>query len=111
MGFDSVDGCVNWTTRVAWHEVQAEWHRLARTTSGEVAELVDDKDPARVVETRFDLDAVWCALDVLSPTDRTAILSPIVDDCSTQRHESAAVKMRRYRARRRLAAILQERNG
>lgn len=105
-GFDCVDGLVNWVTKVAWHEVQMEWHRQARTSTGAVPEVADELDPARVVESELDLDATVCALSILTPTDRAAILSRVAKDGSTMRPESAAAKMRLLRARRRLAAIL-----
>ncbi len=104
--FDTADGWVNWTIEVAWHEVQIEWRRQARVVPGEVPELPDGHDPSRVVLGRHDLDATKSALSALSDAERTAILSPLADDPLVHEHEPAAVKMRRYRARRRLAALL-----
>ena len=104
--FDTIDGWVNWTIEVAWHEVQIEWRRQARVVPGELPELPDRHDPSRVVEGRHDLDVTRSALSALSAADRTAILAPLADSQPPHEHEPAAVKMRRYRARRRLATIL-----
>jgi hypothetical protein len=46
------------------------------------------------------------ALKELTPAERTAILSSLSEVASEHEALSAAEKMRRYRARRRLAAII-----
>ncbi len=105
-GFDGVDGCVNWITRVAWHEVQAEWHRQARTAPSVIPELPDSHDPARIVEGRFDLDAIKHALTVLTPDERAAVLAALDDGLTPDGPLEARMKMRRSRARQRLARIV-----
>lgn len=106
-GFDSIDGCVNWTTRVAWHEVQAEWYRQARVTPGEIPDLADGRDPARVTEARLILDATKRILDTLKIDDRKAILSVLDERGVSEGRLTAREKMRRHRARQRLAVLLE----
>lgn len=103
--FDSLQGWTNWTVKVAWHEVQAQWKREARTAVEETAELPAGLDPAAVVERQIELAAIMRALDILGVDDRRAIMERLEEDASSQ-PLSAAEKMRRYRARRRLAAIV-----
>lgn len=101
-GFDSLDGLVNWLVKVAWHEVQAEWRRQARLDPGEVPERPGSPDPAEVIEGRLALDAVADSLASLSDAERGAILGP-----EDRADDSIAItKMRRYRARRHLAAVV-----
>lgn len=105
--FDTIDGWVNWTIEVAWHEAQIEWRRQARAAPGEVPDLSGGWDPAQVVEGRFTLDATRESLDTLRPNDRNAILSALNDRGDAESRLTAREKMRRYRARQRLAALLE----
>lgn len=107
-GFDSLDGMVNWMVTVAWREAQAQWRRQARSESHEVPDQPGGLDPVVVVEDRLQLIAILHALAKLSPADRTAILSSIADDPYRNEALSAAEKMRRYRARHRLASIARQ---
>ncbi|HZT66987.1 MAG TPA: sigma factor [Acidimicrobiales bacterium] len=105
-GFDSLDGCVNWAVKVAWHEVQAQWRREARVSPGDAPERTGGSDPAREVEERLAIAAAIKNLALLSETERRAILSSL-DDCGLSgKPLSAAEKMRRSRARRRLTALV-----
>jgi DNA-directed RNA polymerase specialized sigma24 family protein len=105
--FDTIDGWVNWTIAVAWHEVQIEWRRQARATPGEVPDLPGGRDPGQVVEARLALDAAKRGLDALKLDDRDAILSALDDRGGSEFRLTAREKMRRYRARQRLAALLE----
>lgn len=100
---------MNWVTKVAWHEVQTEWHRQARTSPELVSELSDGLDPARIFIARQDLEAVGRHLGQLNAEQRETILSAL-DDVGAGSPLEAKVKMRRRRARQRLAAFL-ESNG
>jgi hypothetical protein len=99
---------VNWVTRVAWHEVQAEWHRQARTVHCALPELPDDRDPARVTMSRRKLEDVRQSLCLLCDADRQAILSALDDPSDSEGPLEAKVKMRRRRARQRLASLLED---
>ncbi|MGH8997059.1 MAG: RNA polymerase sigma factor, partial [Acidimicrobiales bacterium] len=101
-GFDSPDGLVNWLVKVAWHEIQAEWRRHARLETGPVPERSGPPDPADVVEDRLALDAVADGLASLSDAEREAILGGV----DRSGDSPASTKMRRYRARKHLAAIV-----
>jgi DNA-directed RNA polymerase specialized sigma24 family protein len=105
--FDTIDGWVNWTIEVAWHEVQIEWRRQARAAPGEVPDLPGGHDPAQVIEARRALDAAKKGLDALRLNDRDAILSALADRGDAESRLTAREKMRRYRARQRLAALLE----
>ncbi len=106
-GFDTIDGWVNWTIEVAWHEVQIEWRRQARATPGQIADLPGGQDPGQVIEARLALDAAKKGLDALRLNDRDAILSALDDRGDAESRLTAREKMRRYRARQRLAALLE----
>ena len=106
-GFDSFDGLVSWVIVVAWHEVQAEWRHNARADLGEVPERPVGPDPASVVESHIEIDAVANGLSSLSNAEREAILSPLVDGRAPDRPYDAQAKMRRYRARRHLAELIE----
>lgn len=103
--FDDVQGWTAWTIKVAWHEVQAEWRRQARLEAGEPPDRPDRTDPAVVMEDRLDLEAVAVALSELKPVDRAAALAGLEPDEPAE-PLSPSEKMRRYRARRRLAALI-----
>lgn len=107
-GFDTLGGLVNWVIVVAWHEIQAEWRRGARIELGDVPEGPAGPDSAEIAETHLVLDAVVDGLSTLSDRERQAILSPILDDIADGRVEDAAAKMRRHRARRHLAAVVEQ---
>lgn len=92
--------------KVAWHEVQAQWRREARAAPGEVPDGVTGQDPARIVEGRLDVAAVIDGIGELSESDRRAILASLDGSGQADEPLSAAEKMRRYRARRRLAALI-----
>lgn len=102
-GFDSHEGMVAWETVVAWHEVQNEWRRQARVELGGIAERPDGPDPAAVVERRLELETVVEGLMELSIKEREAILA--VPETTADAAERARMKMRRYRARKHLAAL------
>lgn len=102
--FDTLQGWINWTVKVAWHEVQGQWKRDARRL-GEPFDMPGSPDPAAVVEHQFELAASVRALNALSATDRQAILE-CLDETALSEPLIAREKMRRYRARRRLAAIV-----
>jgi hypothetical protein len=102
-GFDSHEGMVAWVTVVAWHEVQNEWRRQTRIEPGDVPDRPAGPDPAAVVEGRLELKRVVDSLMDLSVTERQAILA--VPQPNTDNAERARVKMRRYRARKHLAAL------
>jgi len=104
--FDGIPGWTNWTIKVAWHEVQAEWRRQARVETGEPPDRPDTADPAIVAEHRLDLEAVASALSGLKPADRAAAIESLNEDPDRAEPLSPSEKMRRYRARRRLAAEL-----
>lgn len=104
--FDNLQGWTNWTIKVAWHEVQAQWRRMSRSVPGEVPERTAGDDPAIVVEDRLALMAVVDALPQLNPAVRQTILSLVEDRLSPGGTLTASDRMRRYRARRRLAALL-----
>lgn len=89
---------------VAWNEVQAEWRRQARVDFGEVPERPGGLDPAVVVQGRIDLGVAIAGLACLSDTDREAITAELVDE--TVEPQRPQAKMRRHRARQRLAALV-----
>jgi DNA-directed RNA polymerase specialized sigma24 family protein len=107
-GFDSLGGLVNWVIVVAWHEIQAEWRRSARIELGDVPEGPAGPDSAEIAEAHLALGAAIDGLSTLSDRERQAILSPILDDIADGRVEDAAAKMRRHRARRHLAAVVEQ---
>jgi hypothetical protein len=91
--------------KVARHEVQAQWRREARAVPGGIPDGPIGDDPARIVEGRLSIAAALDGLAALSDSDRQAILASL-DDSDPTEPLSAAEKMRRYRARRRLAALV-----
>jgi hypothetical protein len=103
----SVSCAVNWTVKVAWHEVQAQWRRDARAVPGHITDRATGDDPARIVEGMLAIAAAVEGLDALSDADRQAILASL-GGCGPTEPLSAAEKVRRYRARRRLAAIVED---
>jgi DNA-directed RNA polymerase specialized sigma24 family protein len=105
-GFDSLDGLVNWMVTVAWRETQSQWRRQSRCLPGEIPDRAGGHDPAALVEDRLGLEGAVEALKELTSAERTAILSSLSEGASEHEALSAAEKMRRYRARRRLAAII-----
>lgn len=105
--FDSVQGWINWTLQVAWHEVQAQWRREARSGLGEPFDMPGGRDPALVVERHLEMEAAFRGLVALSKSDRKAILDGLQDG-GLARPLAAQEKMQRYRARRRLAALLSD---
>ena len=105
---DGLQGWINWTIKVAWHEVHAEWRRQARVEAGEPVDRPDTEDPASLTEHRLDLEALAIALSGLKPADRTAALAGLDRDKKEAQPLSPSEKMRRYRARRRLAALIAE---
>jgi DNA-directed RNA polymerase specialized sigma24 family protein len=108
--FDGLQGWTNWTITVAWHEVQREWRRQARVESGEPPERQYMGDPAVLTEYRLDLEAVARGLSGLRPADRTAALAELNRGADSGAL-SPSEKMRRYRARRRLAALIASQDG
>lgn len=104
--FDGIQGWTNWTITVAWHEVQAEWRRQAKVEIGELPERPDMADPAVLVEYRLDLAAVANGLSRLKPSDRAATLAALQMGMDPSDPLAPSEKMRRYRARRRLAALI-----
>ena len=106
--FDSLQGWSNWTVKVAWHEVQAQWKRDARSVpGGEPTDTPGGPDPAGVVEQQLKLAAVIQGLITLRDSDRQAIIEDL-DDEALREPLAGREKMRRYRARRRLAAIVED---
>lgn len=108
--FDSLQGWINWTVTVAWHEVQAQWKRQARSVPDELLDVPGDPDPAVIVERHLQVEAVVRALSTVSESDRRAILEAL-DDTVPARPLAAQEKMRRYRARRALATIVRQWDG
>ena len=104
-GFDSQQGWINWTVKVAWHEVQSQWKRDARSVLGDPAETSDGPDPASTVENQFELAATIRGLVALTDEDQRAILRGLAEEGLSE-PLAAREKMRRYRARRRLAAFV-----
>ena len=105
--FDTLQGWINWTVKVAWHEVQAEWKRNARSVLGDPDDTPAGPDPATIVERRTELTAVIRGVRALAPPERRAIVDGIEDGLLTG-PLAAKEKMRRYRARRHLAALVAE---
>lgn len=103
--FDSFEGLVAWVIKVAWNALQMQWRRDARALPSEVYPNADADDPAEVVERRIDLTATIAALQTLSDAEREAIVSALVEESRHDGPEDALLKMRRYRARRHLAAL------
>jgi DNA-directed RNA polymerase specialized sigma24 family protein len=104
--FDGIQGWTAWTIKVAWHEVQHEWRRQSRLEAGEPPDRPDAADPATVTDHRLELEAVAMALSELKPGDRTAALAGLDPNEAAAEPLSPSEKMRRYRARRRLAALI-----
>lgn len=104
--FDTIDGLVRWATVVAWREVQGEWRRQAKSSAGPVPEQSDWSDPATEVEHRITLHAVVTGLKALSASEREAIVSSLWETRTLEPRGTSGAKMRRYRARRRLAALV-----
>jgi len=96
---------MNWTIKVAWHEVQAEWRRQARVLSGDPPESLEVVDTAAIAEHRFEWSSLSNAFTGLRPADRAALLAGL-DENADGGPLSASEKMRRFRARRRLAALM-----
>jgi DNA-directed RNA polymerase specialized sigma24 family protein len=108
-GFDRFAGLINWVTVVAWHEVQAEWRQLARIELGAVPEQPTEAYPADVLETRLVVNAVVDGLSVVTPDEREAILAPLAEDAvSSNGPDDARTRMRRHRARQRLAGLVEQ---
>jgi len=93
-----------WVLVVAWNEVQAEWRRQARADFGEVPECPGGPDPADVVEGRIDLGIAIAGLAALNEAEREAITAVLVDE--PLEPQPPRTKMRRHRARQRLAALV-----
>ena len=93
--------------KVAWHEVQAQWRREARTVLGDPADTPGGPDTEFVVEHQLELEAAIRGLVTLTDADRDAIMSALSED-QFGVPLAAREKMNRYRARRRLAAIVAE---
>lgn len=91
---------------MAWHEVNAHWRRQARAIPGEIPEQAGGYDPAVVIEDRLAVAATAKALARLSAVDRYAVVSSLDETGPPGQPLPAAEKMRRSRARRRLAAEL-----
>jgi DNA-directed RNA polymerase specialized sigma24 family protein len=90
--FDSLQGWSNWTVKVAWHEVQAQWKRDTRSVpGGDPTDTPGGPDPADVI--------------ALPDADRQAIIEDL-DDETLSEPVAGREKMRRYRARRRLATLV-----
>jgi DNA-directed RNA polymerase specialized sigma24 family protein len=106
-GFDSLQGWINWSVKVAWHEVQAQWKREARSVSGEPADAPCGPGTEYVVEHQLELEAALRGLVTLTDSDREAIMSGLEEDGHSV-PLAAREKMHRYRARRRLAALVAE---
>ena len=109
-GFDSLQGWINWTVKVAWHEVQAQWKREARSVWGETADLPGGPETEYVVEHQLKLEATVRGLVTLTDADRDAIMSGLGEE-GLNVPLVAREKMHRYRARRRLAAIVADWDG
>lgn len=103
-GFDSLQGCINWTVKVAWHEVQAHWRREARSAPGEPLDAPGGPETEYLVERQLEFEAAVRALVTLTDTDRAAIMSGLEEGQGGPL--AAREKMQRYRARRRLAAMV-----
>lgn len=110
-GFDSLEGLTNWVIVVAWHEVQAEWRSQARVRVGDIPEYAAGPDPCEVVEDRLTLEAVTAAFALLKADDQDSILSALIDSPRPNKPQEPQVKMRRHRARQRLAAKAQRLGG
>ena len=106
-GFDSLRGWINWTVKVAWHEVQAQWKREARSVWGETADLPGGPETEYVVEHQLKLEATIQGLVTLTDADREAIMAGLREERPGV-PLAAREKMHRYRARRRLAATVAE---
>jgi hypothetical protein len=74
--------------------------------STEVPERTGGIDPALAIEGRLALEAVTAALAALTDSERQTILSSLDDGGLGDAPLSPAEKMKRYRARRKLAAAL-----
>lgn len=90
---------------MAWHEVQAQWRRDARVVLGEPIERSGGPDPAAIMERQVELATAIRGLEALTATDREAIVTSL-DDALSGEPLAGREKMRRYRARRRLAALI-----
>lgn len=93
-----------WVLAVAWNEVQGEWRRQARVDFGDLPERPGGPDPAVVVEGRIDLDAAIAGWTRLTEAERGAIRAALVDERAPPERPQA--KMRRHRARQRLANLV-----
>ena len=93
--------------KVAWHEVQAQWKREARSVLDEPADAPGGADTEYVVEHQLKLEAAIRGLVTLTDADREAIISGLEQEGPSV-PLAARDKMHRYRARRRLAALVAE---
>jgi DNA-directed RNA polymerase specialized sigma24 family protein len=100
--FDGPEGLLRWAAKVAWHAVTAEYSRRQRACTGEVPDVIDLVDPARIVQGRLELRALREHLIDLSDRDRAAVLSGVSGDEPTDPKERARVKERRHRGRQAL---------
>ena len=105
-----MQGWINWTVKVAWHEVQAQWKRDARTVSGEPADTPAGPDTEYLVEHQLLLEAAIRGLVSLTDSDREAIMRGLAHE-GLGAPLAAREKMHRYRARRRLAALVADWEG
>jgi hypothetical protein len=65
-------------------------------------------DPADVMENHCAMDAVVHSLSALTPDERKAILAPLAEDAgSSNGPDDARTRMRRHRARQRLAGLIE----
>lgn len=100
------DGLVRWTTTVAWHEIVAEWRRQSRVDSAPDFDPPGEGDPAPIVESRLMVEAVAASLEDLSLSEQEVVLSGIDRTHLGSLPESSRTKVRRYRARQHLAALV-----
>jgi DNA-directed RNA polymerase specialized sigma24 family protein len=99
------EGIVRWTTTVAWHEVVAEWRRQSRVEATADLDPPGEGDPAPIVECRLMAEAVRAGFRSLSVGEQEVVLSRL-DETRHGGPEPSRTKVRRYRARQHLAALI-----
>ena len=102
-----VEYMYRWATVTAWHVVEHEWGRSQRVRAMGTPDTPYTVDPARVVETKLELEAVKIGLAHLRPAERDAVLSAVSGEEPDDPKEKARVKERRHRGRRELRRRLE----
>ena len=108
VAYESAEDLLPWATTVAKRLVTDGWRRTGRVEAAE-EEIPDHPSPLDVtalVEDRLLLEAVSRALPSMLPADQETFAHAVADIPASSRQERMYWNLRRYRARKRLAELL-----